>query len=174
VLRGYVLERVSLRDDQLKPASDDVVETSLPTGARDDALDAQRARERICRIAGRPADHAAGERRELEWRRRRSLAQHRVALRRGLRIELAEDLAELDGQADDRFVLRLSLAIHAVQQPLGGQAAQHQIELPRQVRRIAQTRAQPLAQERRSQVGGVAHEQHAAWRISFESIERNS
>ena len=59
---------------------------------------------------------AAGERRELERRRRLGLAQHRVALGRRLRVELAEDLAQLDGQADHRLVLRLALGVDAVEE----------------------------------------------------------
>ena len=40
-------------------------------------------------------------------------------------------------------------------------AAQDEVELPRDVRGVAQPGAQPLAEERRRQVGGVADEQHA-------------
>ena len=49
-----------------------------------------------------------------------------------------------------------------VEQRVGGDAAQDEVELPGEVRRVAQARAQALPQERRGQVGGVADEERAA------------
>ena len=108
----------------------------------------------------RTVDSAAGERRELGGRWRLRLAQHRVALGRRLWVELAEDLPQLHGQADHRLVLGLALGVDAVEEPFARHAAQHEVELPREVRGVTQTRAQPLAQERRGQVGGVTDQQH--------------
>ena len=75
---------------------------------------------------------AGGQRRELERRWRSGGAQHRVALGSRLWVELAEDLAQLDREPDHRLVLRLSLGVDGVQQPLGSEAAQHEVELPGQ------------------------------------------
>ena len=102
------LERVARGDDQLKAAADDVVEPALATGAGHHALNAEGSRQRI-RAGG--VEQARGERRQLERGRRPCLAQRRVALRGGLGVELAQHLAQLDGQPDDRLVLGLALGV---------------------------------------------------------------
>ena len=57
--------------------------------------------------------------------------------------------------------VRPALGLVAVEQRIAGQAAQHQIELPRQVGAVAHARAGPLAQVRRVGVGRVAGEEDA-------------
>ena len=117
---GEMLERVAAGDDQLKAAADDVVEASLAPRALHHPLNAQRPGERIG-FTDRLVEQAGGQRRELERRRRTGRAQHRVALGRRLRVQLAEDLPQLDREPDHRLVLRLSLRLDRVQQPLGGE-----------------------------------------------------
>src|SRR5271166_1238376 len=57
--------------------------------------------------------------------------------------------------------MRLSLWGIGVKQLGRRQSTQHEVELPGQVLRVANTRACALAEERRHEVGGDAHEQNA-------------
>src|SRR5450755_517918 len=105
-----MLKRVAAGDDQLKAAPDNIVKASLRAGVLHHSLDAKGPGKRIG-LADRLVQQAGGQRRELERRRRPGGAQHLVALSGGLRVELAEDLPELDREPDHRLVLRLSLGL---------------------------------------------------------------
>ena len=157
---GEMFERVAVGDDQLKATADDVVEASLAAARARPSLDAQGPGKWIGFTDGL-VEQAGGQRRELERRRRPGGAQRRVALGGRLRVELAEDLAELDRQPDHASFCGCRSASIGVQQPLGRDAAQHEVELPGEVCGVAQPGAQSLTEERRRQVGGVADQQHA-------------
>ena len=110
--------------------------------ADDDALDAERAGERIRARRRRTVDHAAGERRELERRRRLGLAQRRVALGRRLSGRARRGpCPSSTARRDHRLVLRLALGVDAVEQRSPREPAQHEVELPGEVRGVAQTRS---------------------------------
>ena len=112
------------------------------------------------RIAGK--QQAGAERRAVGQRYRTRLGERRevqVPGHRRVRVKHADDLPELDGEVDLGLDLRAALGAVAVQQGLGRAPGQYEVELPGQVGRVPQARAQPLAGERRHLVGGVARHQ---------------
>ena len=155
------LERVAVGDDQLKAATDDIVEAPLAPGARDDALNAEPSR-RADRFA------VAGE------ARRRSAARSSSGGGGPAWRSIASRSAPACGSSwQSTFPSSMASRITASfwgwrsgsivsSSSLVSQSAQHQVELPGQVRGVAQARAQPLTEERRGQVRGVADQQHAA------------
>ena len=66
------------------------------------------------------------------------------------------------GDADQRAGVRLPLGLVGVQQPVAGRTTEDVGELPGQLVDVAQPEAQPLAHERRAEMGGVPGQQHAA------------
>ena len=154
-----MVNRIPAGGDQRPAVTDDIVEAVLSPVLRHHPLDAERPCQWIGRLIGGGVDRALAERRKLERRRCVRLAQRRVAFGRGLRVELAEDLAELDREADHPLGLRLSLHLDRVEQLLGRESTQHEVELPGEIRSVPQAGAEALPQERRRQVGGVPDEE---------------
>src|ERR1700760_5033178 len=88
-------------------------------------------------------------------------AQARVALGRGFRIELSDDRAELLGTGDDGADMRLAFDLVAVEQGIIRLAAQYQRQLPGEIGRVTYAGAEPLPQERRRLMHGIAHQEDA-------------
>src|SRR5271165_1196681 len=117
---------------------------------------------RVFHLPGRrPVQDAVGQAGEGRRWRDHPGEERLVALGADFGIGNADNLAERYGVADDGFNMRLSLWGIGVKQLGRRQSRQHEVELPGQVLRVANTRACALAEERRHEVGGVAHEQNA-------------
>ena len=89
-------------------------------------------------------------------------AQGRVSFGGGSRIEFARHARHLHRKADDPLALRLALGRVGVQKSFARLAAQDEVELPREVARVADAGAKALAHERRHQMSGVAGQEDAA------------
>ena len=85
---------------------------------------------------------------------------HRLVARRGLgRVGDADHLAELDREVDRRAGARSALLVVGGQERRRGAPVEHEVELPRQVGRVAEAGAHALSGERRHLVRGVAGEE---------------
>jgi hypothetical protein len=68
----------------------------------------------------------------------------------------ADQPPEFYGEFDRRPRARQSLGLVGVEQMIGNPVTEHEVELPCQVCRVAQTRAHTLAGEWRHEVGSIA------------------
>ena len=168
------IEWISVSDDELEAAPTTFVEAALAVQlARTTPWTLSAPASGSTPVFG-VVDDAIAERRQLDRRRGGGRPQHRVTLGRSRRVQLTDDLAQLDREADDRLVLWLTLELERVQQTLGGDSAKHQVQLPRQVQSVAQAGTHPLAQERGRQVGRIAHQSTCPARMRSASFEPNS
>src|SRR5262252_1267962 len=120
------------------------------------------------RLARGGIEHAGGQVGDVALPDRLGLAalelaaQCRVARARLVEIELADHLAGLLGETDQRLDVRLSLALVTVEQRIMRTGAQHERELPGQIGGVADAGAHALPHEGRRLVAGIAGEEDAA------------
>jgi len=156
--RVLVDVRVGGRDEP-EARTERVVEAHTSGRPVDHSLDEQLTRARRAREDDTVADR--GERRDVGdaavvGRDERLVSGSCVA-----DVGDADQLAHVHRQLDDRLGMGASLASEGVEQGVRCVAAKDEVELPRQVRRVAKPGAQALPGERRGLVRGVAGQQDA-------------